>query len=82
MTELRDPKDITIDDITLAEAIKMHGLWLANENEGKRLDAAEANLSNANLSSANLRYAVLCEADLYEVDLSGADLTGADLREA
>lgn len=61
----------------IAEKLKLHQMWLNNEEGGKR-----ANFSNTNLSHANLRCANLSYADLRCANLSGTDLTSADLRGA
>ena len=53
----------------LAEILRKHKLWLANDVGGERAD----------LRYADLRYADLCGADLYDADLSYADLSYADL---
>jgi len=76
-----------MDNKKLAESVRLHGLWLQDNDGGKRADLHEANLSGADLSWANLRGADLRganlrEADLREADLRGANLSGANLRRA
>jgi hypothetical protein len=61
----------------LYEILKLHKMWLNNEEGGKRANLIDANLGGANLSGANLR-----GADLSGANLRGADLRGADLRGA
>lgn len=56
----------------LNEKIKLHGMWLRDEEGGVRLD-----LSGADLSDVNLSGAILVGANLGGADLSGADLSGA-----
>lgn len=51
----------------LDEILKLHKMWLNNEEGGKR-----ANLSRADLIGAYLRGANLSRADLRGADLSGA----------
>jgi uncharacterized protein YjbI with pentapeptide repeats len=55
----------------LDEAIRLHRIWLANINSGKRCVFARTNLSG-------LRFGVLGGAT---IDLNGADFTQADLSE-
>lgn len=69
------------------EILKLHKMWLNDEDGGQRADLSGAdlsgaNLSDANLSDANLRGANLRNANLRGAKLSGADLRGADLRGA
>lgn len=61
----------------LDEVLRLHKLWLSNDENGVR-----ANLTGANLIRANLRGADLTEADLREANLREANLRGADLRGA
>jgi hypothetical protein len=68
----------------IAEAMRLHELWLDDDPSGKRADLSGADLSRADLSGANLYGADLSGANLYGADLSGAylsraDLSGADL---
>jgi hypothetical protein len=62
---------------TLADAIRLHEMWLAGEHGGTR-----ANLHGANLSNADLRNAILRNAILRRADLRGADLRNTNLRDA
>ena len=64
MTNLRDAKDVmlqhkTLGNVTLAEAIDLHLLWVNKEAEGKRLEAYKADLRQTDLSEANLSKAHL-----------------------
>jgi uncharacterized protein YjbI with pentapeptide repeats len=61
----------------LKETLRLHGMWLRDEEGGKRAD-----LSGAYLRGAYLRGAYLRGADLSGADLSGAYLRGAYLRGA
>ncbi|ULG72983.1 pentapeptide repeat-containing protein [Macrococcus brunensis] len=61
----------------LTEILKLHRMWLSDEENGKR-----ANLIDANLRGADLRGADLIDANLRGADLRDADLRGADLRYA
>lgn len=63
----------------LNEIVRLHGLWLANNPEGKRANLLRADLLGANLLRADLREANLRGADLRGADLFGANLLGADL---
>ena len=63
----------------LAEVLRLHKLWLDDEEGGYMADLSGANLSRANLSGANLSRANLSGADLYMANLSGANLYMADL---
>jgi len=66
----------------LKEVLRLHGMWLRNEDGGKRAVLSRADLSRAVLSRADLREADLNGAYLSEADLSRADLRGAYLRGA
>jgi hypothetical protein len=66
----------------LKEAIRLHGMWLRNEDGGVKANLSKANLSEANLSKANLSGVILYGANLSGVILYGADLSGANLRKA
>ena len=71
----------------LKEILKLHKMWLNNEDGGQRANLSGANLSGADLSDADLRYAnllgaYLSDADLRYANLSGADLSGAYLSDA
>ena len=66
----------------IAEVVRLHGLWLADQEGGKRADLTEADLRGADLTRANLNGAILRGADLTRANLNGADLPGADLTEA
>jgi uncharacterized protein YjbI with pentapeptide repeats len=56
----------------IKEVLRLHGMWLRDEEGGKRAD----------LNGANLRGAYLRGAYLHGADLSGAYLNGANLRGA
>jgi len=66
----------------LDEVLRLHGLWLNDEEGGKRADLRRADLQDANLRDADLRDADLRGANLWGADLRGADLQDADLRGA
>ena len=69
----------TITKEELAEILRKHKMWLANEPDGERADLSCADLSGADLSYADLLGTDLNGADLSYADLSYADLSGADL---
>ena len=62
MTNWRNPSDIPLGDITLAEAIELHLLWVNKEAEGKRLEVYDTNLTNANLNWAKFDGATMTGA--------------------
>ena len=64
------------------EKLRLHKMWLNNEEGGANADLSDADLSDADLSYANLRHANLRGADLSDADLRRADLSDADLRRA
>jgi len=76
----------------LKEILRLHDMWLKDEEGGERANLHGANLRGANLHGADLRGADLRGASLYGANLHeanlrgaslyGADLYGADLREA
>jgi hypothetical protein len=66
----------------LKEVLRLHLMWLNDEEGGKKANLREADLRGANLRKADLRGADLRGADLRGADLRGADLRGADLRGA
>ena len=67
----------------LAEALRLHGLWLAGPPAaGRRANLGGADLGGADLRDADLRDADLRNANLRDADLRGANLRGADLRGA
>jgi len=66
----------------LKEVLKLHTLWLEDNNLGKRANLRSADLSYANLRSADLSHANLSFADLSHAKLSFADLTSANLHSA
>jgi hypothetical protein len=63
----------------LKEHLRLHVLWIQNDENGKRADLSGANLYGADLYGANLYGANLYGANLYGADLYGANLYGADL---
>lgn len=80
--------DITQDELN--EMVRLHGMWLRDEEGGVKLvfkcdadlsdaDLSDADLSCADLSNANLRCANLSNANLSCANLSGANLRGANL---
>ena len=66
----------------LAEILKSHRKWWANETGGERADLRGADLRGADLRGADLRGAYLGGAYLGGADLGGADLRGAYLEGA
>jgi uncharacterized protein YjbI with pentapeptide repeats len=66
----------------LVETLRLHLMWLMDEDGGKRADLREAYLREADLCGADLCGADLCGADLSDANLSNANLSGANLREA
>jgi uncharacterized protein YjbI with pentapeptide repeats len=63
----------------LKETLRLHGMWLRDEEGGKRANLRGACLSRANLRGADLSGANLSRANLRGADLSGANLSGANL---
>ncbi len=66
----------------LKETLRLHQMWLRDEEGGKRADLRGANLRGADLRDANLEGADLEGADLRDANLRGADLRDANLRGA
>ena len=66
----------------LKEILKLHEMWLNNENGGQRANLRNAVLCFADLSNADLRFANLSDANLRFADLSNADLRFANLSDA
>lgn len=66
----------------IAEALRLHRLWLAGEPGGQRLVWQEEDLAGANLAGANLKWADLAGTNFSGANLRGADFTDADLRGA
>ena len=76
----------------LEEVLRLHKMWLDEEEGGERAYLVGANLEGAylegaylvgaNLEGADLRRADLRGANLREANLRGANLRGADLRGA
>jgi hypothetical protein len=64
----------------LAEILRLHAEWIADNTKGKRADLRGADLERANLRGADLERADLEGANLSGADLEGANLSGADLR--
>mgnify|MGYP000930142208 FL=1 len=63
----------------LAEVLRLHKLWLDDEEGGERANLAGAALTRANLAEANLAVANLAGAYLKGANLAGANLKGANL---
>ena len=57
----------------LSEVLRLHLLWLWDEEEGVRANLSGSNLSRSNLSGADLSGANLSGADLFRANLSGAN---------
>ncbi len=66
----------------IAEKLRLHKMWLNNEEGGKRADFSNTNLSQANLSGADLSDANLSQANLSQANLRCADLRCANLSDA
>ena len=66
----------------LGEILRLHELWLAEEDGGTRANLAGADLKGAYLVCANLEGANLRGACLEGANLTGACLEDADLRMA
>ena len=66
----------------LGEILRLHELWLAEEDGGTQANLEGADLRGAYLRGANLRGADLCMANLEGANLEGANLRGADLLRA
>ncbi len=71
----------------LNDILRLHKLWLNDDENGVRANLSEANLSGAylsgaKLSGANLSGDNLSRANLSMANLSGAYLSGADLSRA
>jgi uncharacterized protein YjbI with pentapeptide repeats len=86
-----------MSNVALKETLRLHDMWLRDEEGGNRAnlrdadlrgadlrdaDLRGANLFGANLSGANLFGANLFGANLFGAKLFGADLSGANLRGA
>ena len=79
---MREPEEIKIGDMTLAEVLERHKHWLNEDCEGwedMRADLTDADLTDADLTDADLRRADLTGAVLTRADLTDADLTDANL---
>ena len=66
----------------LKEVLRLHLMWLNDEEGGKRADLRRADLRRANLQDADLQDADLQDADLRRADLRRADLRRANLQDA
>jgi uncharacterized protein YjbI with pentapeptide repeats len=66
----------------LQEILKLHKMWLEDQEDGIRANLSGADLHGVDLYGANLRGANLSGADLHGVDLYGANLRGANLSRA
>ena len=88
MNKLRQPSEVILKNgKTLEEVLKLHNMWLNNEEGGEKANLSGADLSGAdlryaNLKGANLRYANLRYANLSETNLSRANLSRAKLSRA
>ena len=76
---------MTEDEI--ADVLRLHGMWLRDEDGGVFADLSGADLSYTSLCNANLRFSDLGNtnligANLYGADLSGSHMSGTDLRGA
>jgi len=77
LNNIRLPKDIIINGVTLEEILKLHRLWLNDD-----ISRVRANLRNANSEYANSEYAYSEHADLRYANLSYANLSYAKLNYA
>ena len=66
----------------LNDILRLHELWLNDDENGVRANLSMANLSGADLSRADLSGANLSGANLSRANLSGADLSVANLSRA
>jgi len=66
----------------LDEIVRLHGLWLAGDKDGKRADLTGADLCGADLYRANLCRAILTGANLTDANMGGANLLGANMARA
>jgi hypothetical protein len=66
----------------LKKVLRLHAMYLNDEEGGELANLRGANLNNAYLRDANLRGANLCDANLCGANLRGADLGDANLRGA
>ena len=64
------------------EVVRLHGMWLREEEGGVRADFSECDLHGINLQDADLQDADLRGANLERANLQDADLRGADLQDA
>ena len=71
-------KTFRIDE--LKEILRLHGVWLRDEDGGKRADLRGAYLRGAYLRGVDLRGAYLQRADLRGAYLQGVDLRGVVLQ--
>ena len=71
--QIRKNKTMTKNELT--EILKLHEMWL-NEEEG----GAQAKFEDLDLRGLDFRGANLIKADFKDADCSGVDFTGADLR--
>ncbi len=63
----------------LMEIVRRHGMWLRDDEGGKRANLAGADLTGANLTGADLTGASRSGGGLDGASLDGANLAGADL---
>ena len=83
---MRRIEDVTLKDgRRLKEVFKLHKKWLEDEEDGKRADLSDENLSDVDLNNSDLRYIILrgtnlSEANLISSNLRGVNLTYANLR--
>jgi len=63
----------------LNEIIRLHGMWLRNEDGGARANLSRIDLRRCNLSGSNLSGSNLSGSDLSGCNLSGSDLSGCNL---
>ena len=73
-------KTYTADE--LKEILRLHKLWLEDNNDGQRANLSGSNLRYADLSDSNLSDSNLSGSDLRYANLSGSNLSGSNLRYA
>ena len=71
-----------MDKYDLKKVLKLHELWLADDESGKCANLRGIDLSGADLRDAKLNYVNLQRADLSDANLMGANLRSANLMRA
>lgn len=60
------------------DVVRLHELWVAKGEDGKRADFSESNLREFDFSGRDLRQAIFRRANLRNIDMSGSSLSHAD----